>query len=55
MLLTPFLHLTFLGKHKVYGFYDECLRKYGSAEVWKYFTDLFDYLPLVALVDNQVC
>jgi diadenosine tetraphosphatase ApaH/serine/threonine PP2A family protein phosphatase len=38
-----------------YGFYDECLRKYGNANVWKYFTDLFDYLPLTALVENQVC
>jgi diadenosine tetraphosphatase ApaH/serine/threonine PP2A family protein phosphatase len=37
-----------------YGFYDECLRKYGNANVWKYFTDLFDYLPLTALVENQV-
>lgn len=37
-----------------YGFYDECLRKYGNANVWKCFTDLFDYLPLTALVDNQV-
>ncbi|PPS07769.1 hypothetical protein GOBAR_AA12873 [Gossypium barbadense] len=34
---------------QVYGFYDECLRKYGTANVWKTFTDLFDYFPLTAL------
>mmetsp|Transcript_21518 Transcript_21518/g.44867 ORF Transcript_21518/g.44867 Transcript_21518/m.44867 type:complete len:319 (-) Transcript_21518:24-980(-) len=39
---------------QVYGFYDECLRKYGSANVWKFFTDLFDYLPLTALVSNSI-
>nr|GAT56962.1 predicted protein [Mycena chlorophos] len=39
---------------QVYSFYDECLRKYGTANVWRYFTDLFDYLPLTALIDNQV-
>jgi serine/threonine-protein phosphatase 2A catalytic subunit len=39
---------------QVYGFYDECLRKYGSADVWTMFTDLFDYLPLTALVENQI-
>ena len=39
---------------QVYGFYDECLRKYGNPNVWKYFTDLFDYLPLTALVDGRV-
>lgn len=39
---------------QVYGFYDECLRKYGNANVWKIFTDFFDYLPLTALIENQI-
>jgi len=39
---------------QVYGFYDECLRKYGTANVWKMVTDLFDFLPLAAIVENQL-
>jgi serine/threonine-protein phosphatase 2A catalytic subunit len=39
---------------QVYGFYDECVRKYGSANVWKLFTDLFDYFPLTAVVDQSI-
>ena len=39
---------------QVYGFYDECLRKYGNANVWKYFTDLFDSLPVTAVVEDQI-
>lgn len=40
--------------HYRYGFYDECMRKYGSANVWRYFTDLFDCLPLTALIENSM-
>ena len=39
---------------QVYGFYDECLRKYGSATVWNCFTDLFDFLPMTALVAGKI-
>lgn len=39
---------------QVYGFYDECLRKYGSALVWRAFTDLFDYIPITAVVENEL-
>jgi serine/threonine-protein phosphatase 2A catalytic subunit len=39
---------------QVYGFFDECVRKYGSGNVWKMFTDLFDYLPLTAAIEDQI-
>ena len=41
--------------YKAYGFYDECMRKYNNnPQIWRYFTDLFDYLPLTAVVENSV-
>jgi len=39
---------------QVYGFYDECFRKYGSANAWKYCTEVFDYLTLACVIDGSV-
>lgn len=39
---------------QIYGFYDECNKKYGNnGNVWKIFTDLFDFLPICALVEGS--
>jgi len=39
---------------QVYGFYDECLRKYGSVNVWRYCTEIFDYLSLSAIIEEKI-
>jgi len=39
---------------QVYGFYDECMRKYGNANAWKYCTEVFDYLTIAAVVNERV-
>ena len=39
---------------QVYGFYDECLRKYGSVNVWRYCTEIFDYLSLSSIIEDKI-
>lgn len=37
-----------------YGFLDEINKKYGNSNPWNVFMDVFDYLPLAAIIDDQV-
>ncbi|XXQ35363.1 Serine/threonine-protein phosphatase [Plasmodiophora brassicae] len=39
---------------QVYGFYQECVRKYGNANAWRFCTDVFDYFSLAAIIDGRV-
>ena len=39
---------------QIYGFYTECQRKNGNPLVWQYITDVFNYLPIAAIVDRGI-
>jgi len=39
---------------RLYGFYLECMRKYGSNSIWNAVMDVFDSLPIAALVEERV-
>ena len=39
--------------NRIYGFYDECKRRY-NVRIWKSFTELFNYLPVAALIDDKI-
>jgi len=41
------------GINRIYGFYDECKRRY-SIKLWKIFSDIFNCLPVSALVDEKI-
>ena len=39
---------------QVYGFYDECNRKFGNASVWRHCVQCFDAFGIGAVVDGRV-
>ena len=39
--------------NRVYGFYDECKRRY-SIKLWKNFIDVFNCLPIAAVIDDSI-
>ena len=47
--------------NRIYGFYDECKNKYFiigkrryNVKLWRSFTELFNYLPVAALIDEKI-
>ena len=32
----------------------QCLRKYGSVNVWRYCTEIFDYLSLSSIIEDKI-
>ena len=39
--------------NRIYGFYDECKRRY-NVRIWKSFAELFNYLPVAAIIDDKI-
>ncbi|KAJ6241654.1 serine/threonine-protein phosphatase pp2a-related [Anaeramoeba flamelloides] len=39
---------------QMYGFYDECLSKYGNTNPWRRITQVFDYFLLSAIIDQEI-
>lgn len=39
--------------NRLYGFYDECKRRY-NIKLWKVFTEVFNCLPIAAVIDDKI-
>jgi serine/threonine-protein phosphatase PPG1 len=37
-----------------YGFYIECLKKYNTPYIWQYIIEMFDFLPLAAVISDKI-
>uniref|UniRef100_A0A9J2PFH4 Serine/threonine-protein phosphatase n=2 Tax=Ascaris TaxID=6251 RepID=A0A9J2PFH4_ASCLU len=40
--------------NRVYGFYDECVRRYNSQRLWQSFQDVFEVMPFTACVGDRI-
>ena len=40
-------------ENRIKGFYDECKRRY-TPRIWKRFTDMFNVMPVAALIDDKI-
>ena len=39
---------------QIYGFYEEAKRKYGNEEIFKIISEVFNYIPLAVIINNNI-
>lgn len=40
--------------NRIYGFFDECKRRFHSGRIWKLFCECFQCLPICALIEGRI-